>query len=61
MDVTVDPRLLAIYEAANNNWHIRAGNYRLMLGQASDGPMETVDVNLPDQVWSASHAGDREE
>ena len=58
MQVTVDPRLLAVYEAANNNWHIHAGNYRLMLGQASDGPMETVDVILPDQVWSAANAGD---
>lgn len=57
MEVTVDPRLLAVYEAANNNWHIHAGSYRLMLGQASDAPMETVEVSLPDQVWSASHAG----
>ena len=54
IQMTVDPRLLATYEAAGNNWHIRAGDYRLMLGQASDGQMQSVDVQLPDSVWSAS-------
>jgi beta-glucosidase len=54
IEVTVDPRLLATYEAAGNNWHIRAGDYRLMLGQSSDGQMQSVDVKLPDSVWSAS-------
>jgi beta-glucosidase len=54
IEVTIDPRLLATYEAAGNNWHIRAGDYRLLLGQASDDQMQTVDVTLPDRVWSAS-------
>jgi beta-glucosidase len=54
VEVTVDPRLLATYEAAGNNWHIKAGDYRVMLGQASDAEMESVTVTLPDQVWSAS-------
>jgi beta-glucosidase len=58
IEVTVDPRLLATYEAANNNWHIRAGDYRLMLGQSSDGPMSSVTVTLPDQVWSAATAAE---
>jgi beta-glucosidase len=58
IEVTVDPRLLATYEAANNNWHIRAGDYRLMLGQSSDGPMASVTVTLPDQVWSAATAAE---
>src|SRR5262249_22639458 len=31
IELTVDPRLLATYEAAGNNWHLRAGEYRLML------------------------------
>jgi beta-glucosidase len=57
-ELTVDPRLLATYEAAGNNWHIRAGDYRLMLGDASDAQMQTVDVTLPDRLWSAAHAGD---
>lgn len=58
IELSVDPRLLATYEAAGNNWHIRAGDYQLMLGQASDGPMQTIDLHLPDHVWSASVASD---
>ena len=53
VDVSIDPRLLATYEAANNNWHIKAGTYRLSLGQASDDQMQTTEVTLPDSVWSA--------
>jgi beta-glucosidase len=52
--VTVDPRLLATYEAAGNHWHIRAGAYRLMLGDASDAQMQSVSMTLPDAVWSAA-------
>jgi beta-glucosidase len=56
IEVTIDPRLLATYEAAGNEWHIRRGTYRLMLGQSSDALTKSVDVILPDQVWSASVA-----
>jgi beta-glucosidase len=52
--LTVDPRLLATYEAAGNNWHIKAGTYRVMLGQASDDQMQTAEVSLPESIWSAS-------
>lgn len=54
VDLTVDPRLLATYEAAGNVWHATPGTYRLMLGQASDDQMQTADRSLPDRVWSAS-------
>ena len=54
IELTVDPRLLATYEAAGNVWHTKSGTYRLMLGQASDDPMQTADISLPDSVWSAS-------
>jgi len=54
VDLTVDPRLLATYEAAGNNWHVTPGTYRLMLGQASDDQMQTAEIVLPDSVWSAS-------
>jgi beta-glucosidase len=54
VQVTIDPRLLATYEAAGNNWHIRAGDYRLVLAQASDEPVQSADLQLPDSVWSAS-------
>ncbi|HEY4071081.1 MAG TPA: glycoside hydrolase family 3 C-terminal domain-containing protein [Sphingomicrobium sp.] len=58
IEVTVDPRLLATYEAAENHWHIRAGDYRVMLGDASDAQMDSVTVSLPDEVWSASTTAD---
>jgi beta-glucosidase len=54
--VTIDPRLLATYEAAGDNWHIRAGTYRVKLGDASDDLTQSVSVTLPDTVWSASVA-----
>jgi beta-glucosidase len=53
VQVTIDPRLLATYEAAGNNWRIKAGTYRLMLGTASDALGPSADVTLPDTVWSA--------
>jgi beta-glucosidase len=54
IELAVDPRLLATYEAAGNNWHIKAGDYRLLLGQAADDAMQSVTVTLPDSLWSAS-------
>ena len=56
-ELVVDPRLLATYEAANNNWRIRAGVYRVTLGPASDGEMQSAEVTLPETLWSASRAG----
>ena len=54
--LTVDPRLLATYEAAGNNWRIAGGTYRVMLGDAADAEMQSVDVTLPETRWSASKA-----
>jgi beta-glucosidase len=51
----VDPRLLATYEVADNSWRIRAGTYRVLFGQAADDLPVSVDVTLPDMVWSAVH------
>jgi len=56
IELTVDPRLLATYEAAGNNWHIRAGEYRLLLGDAANVLPQSVSVTLGDSVWSASAA-----
>ncbi len=51
----IDPRLLATYEAADNSWRIHAGTYHVLFGQASDDLPVSVDVMLPDLVWSAVH------
>ena len=58
VDVTIDPRLLATYEAAGNNWRIKAGTYRVMLGQSSDSELQSADVTLPDASWSAAIAAE---
>jgi len=55
LELTVDPRLLATYEAANNNWHIKAGDYRLLLGDAAEAQMLSTPLTLSDSVWSAAH------
>ena len=59
VELSIDPRLLATYQAAGNNWHTRAGSYHLMLGEASDAQMQTVDVAMPDTIWSAASPVDR--
>ena len=56
IELTIDPRLIATYEAAGNHWRVRAGDYRVMLGDSSDAQFESVDVELPGAVWSASKA-----
>jgi len=53
----VDPRLLATYEAAGNNWHIRGGEYDLSIGDSAATLVHSVRVTLPDSIWSAATAG----
>ncbi len=45
--VTVDPRLLAIYDEKSGDWVITPGVYRIELGQASDDLPLSADVALP--------------
>lgn len=54
LEMTIDPRLLATWQAASDRWTIRAGTYRLLLGQASDDLPISVDVTLPEASWSAA-------
>ncbi|WP_443751211.1 glycoside hydrolase family 3 C-terminal domain-containing protein [Asticcacaulis solisilvae] len=51
----VDPRLLATYEVSDNSWRVKAGTYHVLFGQASDDLPVSVDVTLPDMIWSAVH------
>jgi len=54
VEMTVDPRLLATWEAASNAWTIHAGTYHVLFGQASDELPLAVDIALPEARWSAS-------
>jgi beta-glucosidase len=56
VEVSIDPRLLATYQAAGNSWAITPGEYRVMLGQASDDLPVSAKVKLPAMSWSAAHA-----
>lgn len=51
-----DPRLLATWEAADDSWHIKAGTYHVLIGQAADDLPVSVDVTLTDKTWSAAKA-----
>ena len=55
VQLSVDPRLLATWEAASNAWTIRAGTYHILFGQASDELPVSVDVTLPEASWSAAN------
>ena len=57
VEMTIDPRLLATWEAASNAWTIRAGTYHVLFGQASDDLPVAVDVTLPEARWSAASRG----
>jgi beta-glucosidase len=54
-DLTVDPRLLAVFQAAGDNWSLSGGTYRVLAGQASDDLPLDADVALPAARWSAAH------
>lgn len=51
--VTVDPRTLAVFDGASNNWKIAAGEYRVILATAADAPVSTVTVRLPAREFAA--------
>jgi beta-glucosidase len=55
VEVTIDPRLLATYQAAGNRWTIAPGEYRVMLGQASDDVPLIAKLTLQAMTWSAAH------
>ena len=49
--ITIDPRLLAMYETQNRTWHVHGGNYQVMLARhADDSHAGSVQVHLPDAV-----------
>ena len=47
--VTLDPRLLAVYDSPSREWRIAAGDYRIMLGESSRDIEETAMVTLPER------------
>ena len=50
LDLTVDPRLLGVYDAAAKTWKIAAGEYTVSVGDSSASPAQTVKVHLSGQT-----------
>lgn len=44
--LTIDPRLLASYDALGKCWRLKAGTYRLMLGNASDRLSASIQIDI---------------
>jgi beta-glucosidase len=47
VSVTIDPRLLATFDNASQQWRIAPGSYRVLIGESSRDIRQTVAVNLP--------------
>ena len=45
--VTIDPRLLAVFDSGSKTWRIAEGDYNLILAQSATAPVMTVKVHLP--------------
>lgn len=48
--VTVDPRLLAVYDSASKTWKIAAGDYKVMLANSAMDVIQTAKVHLDAQT-----------
>lgn len=51
-DVTIkiDPRTLANFDVAAQQWHVKAGNYRLILGKSSADQKATTELMIQDTL-----------
>lgn len=51
--VTIDPRVLAVYDSASRKWKIAPGEYIVTLAAASDAPVSSVKVMLEGREFAA--------
>ena len=50
VSLTVDPRLLGMYDSKSKTWTIAKGEYQVMLATSSADIISTVKVKLPKKV-----------
>ncbi len=50
LDLTVDPRLLGVYDPASRTWKIASGDYVVSVGDSSASPAQTVKIHLSGQT-----------
>ena len=48
--LTVDPRLLAMYQGKDKTWRVEKGDYQVILAKSAAEPQASVKVRLPKQV-----------
>lgn len=53
VEVTVDPRLLAVWDTARSAFHVAAGKYRVILASSARDAGQSVTVALADRVVPA--------
>jgi beta-glucosidase len=49
-NLTVDPRLLGVYDATSKTWKIAGGEYTVSIGDSSAYPAQTIQVHLSAQT-----------
>jgi beta-glucosidase len=49
VQLTIDPRMLAIFDVDTNNWHVLPGEYQFLVGASSRDPRLTAISTLREQ------------
>jgi beta-glucosidase len=47
VSVTVDPRLLGIYQSTAKTWKIAKGDYEVILAKSATEPQSSIKVKIP--------------
>ncbi len=50
--VSIDPRMLAVYDAVAHKWKVTGGEYTIILSEAADAPLASVKVNVPGREFA---------
>jgi len=59
VEVRIDPRLLAVFSAADGAWHIAPGEYKVMLGKSATDLVLETSVQLGERRLPAGYLPDR--
>jgi beta-glucosidase len=51
--LTIDPRVLAVFDNGSKTWKIAGGEYQVTLATASDAPVQSVTVRVPAREFAA--------
>jgi len=54
LNLTIDPRLLAVWDSAAHGWKIAAGDYQIMTGTSAEDLSKPVTVRLQAQTLNVS-------